>query len=47
MREGGRRVITVPPVLGYGSQQNGPIPPNSTLIFEVELLKVDNSNNTQ
>lgn len=41
MKEGGTRVITVPPELGYGSRPQGPIPPDSTLIFEVELLSID------
>ncbi|XP_072038984.1 uncharacterized protein [Amphiura filiformis] len=40
MRIGGKRVITVPPSQGYGSQREGPIPGNSTLIFEVELKNV-------
>jgi len=40
MKEGGKRVISVPPELGYGSNAYGPIPANSTLIFEVEVLKV-------
>ncbi|XP_072038641.1 uncharacterized protein [Amphiura filiformis] len=40
MRMGGKRVITVPPSQGYGSQREGPIPGNSTLIFEVELKNV-------
>lgn len=40
MKEGGVRKLTIPPEMGYGSRSVGPIPANSTLLFEVELIKV-------
>ena len=39
MRQGSRRRITVPPAAGYGRQAAGKIPPNSTLCFDVSVLK--------
>jgi len=38
MKVGGVRRIVLPPSLGYGDSRNGAIPPDATLIFEVELL---------
>ena len=46
MKEGGSRTLTIPSEMGYGARGAGDvIPPNATLIFDVELLEVDKNEN--
>ena len=41
MREGGVRALIIPPQFAYESQGIGPIPPDATLVFEIELINVE------
>jgi peptidylprolyl isomerase len=39
-KEGGRRLLVIPPDLGYGESGAGPIAPNETLVFVVDIIEV-------
>jgi peptidylprolyl isomerase len=40
MKVGGRRLLVVPPDLGYGAQGSGPVGPNETLVFVMDIVSV-------
>ena len=40
MKEGDEWIVWVPPALGYGAEQSGPIPGNSVLVFKLELVSI-------
>ncbi len=40
MAAGGERRITVPPNMAYGNKQNGEIPKNATLVFDLKLIEI-------
>lgn len=41
MQVGGKRTLMIPPEYGYGARSIGPLPANASLVFDVELLKIE------